>query len=64
MDFVPQTKTQWAGFAAFFLAQCVLEYWLGKTNKTRASSLVEVVFLIVVVAAALLSKGVHRERPK
>jgi hypothetical protein len=34
---------RWEVFVAYFIADKIFEYWLGKTNKVKAGSILEII---------------------
>lgn len=51
------SEPRWAALAAFlWLIHLILEYWLGKTQRTKAGSVVEVVIMALVTVVLLVSK--------
>ena len=56
MECAPQTKSQWIGFAAFWAVHLLSDFWLGKTKKTEANSIAELLVISARVMVALLFK--------
>lgn len=54
MDYVPHTKFQWVGFLLWFFFTSSVEYFLGKTDKVKASSILELVFCLIAGFFAIL----------
>lgn len=48
MDIIPKTQMQWFGFFLWLALTLAVEYWLGRTQKTRAGSMIELVLLISI----------------
>ena len=41
----PQDRWQWVGFLTWFVLTSTVEYFIGKSNKTQASSIIEIMIL-------------------
>ncbi len=41
MPFIPQSQDQWIGFGVVLISNALIEYWLGKTDKTKSGSILE-----------------------
>ena len=46
-EFIPQTKWQAIGMIVVAGSQLIIEYWLGKTDKTKASSILDAIILFL-----------------
>lgn len=52
MDYIPQNKWQWIAFVSY----AIIEAWLGKTDRVKASSVGELVVLAVSSLFKLFKK--------
>lgn len=61
LDILPQNKWQMLGLVAYLLADSYLEYRLGKSTKIKASSKLEIIFMVgaaaVIAVAEFFKKG-------
>lgn len=56
MDFLPNNKYQLIGFVCFLVCQLITEFWLGRTSKTKASSILEALMLLTMTIASLFKR--------
>lgn len=52
-QYIPQTKGQWIVFGVFTVHNLLTEYWLGRTDKVKAGSQLE---LFINIAASIIGR--------
>lgn len=55
-ELIPQTKWQAIGMIGIAGSQLLIEYWLGKTDKVRAASIIELIILFLEGIRSSLKK--------
>jgi predicted tellurium resistance membrane protein TerC len=59
----PQNEKQWIAFVIWVGCQLAIEHWLGKTQKTQASSIVELVMMLATLVFTLILTRRKKDEP-
>lgn len=60
---IPQNKHQWLGFALWVLGHSLVEFWLGRTQKTQASSVIDFVLMSAACVLSLFKGKKNGNKP-